>query len=136
MKEIKFRAWVEGEDGYKIAEVRRVALFGKHYYVYVAEDDYEYQIDAQCLMQFTGITGKDGKERYEGDLLGYTGEKQWPNKVLFEVFYHDGIGRFDCCRTHFQGSACGASYVPPLNSDHLEVVGNIYENPELLGGKR
>ena len=73
------------------------------------------------LMQFTGLKDKNGKEIYEGDILkicnGSLNCVAWmePNRVVtFEK------GAFTCPTWSF-------------DSTHwIEVIGNIYENPELL----
>ena len=62
------------------------------------------------LMQFTGLKDKNGREIYEGDVLktdwGYNGVVEW------DLFHFNKI----------QGTI----------SEECEIVGNIYENPELL----
>ena len=90
------------------------------------------------LMQFTGLHDKNGKEIYEGDLLQWSDEKGLASTVYFEVFYDDGnavnSNGFKCYRTHYKGNRCGG-YVPPFHHDSISkmiVIGNLYENPELL----
>jgi uncharacterized phage protein (TIGR01671 family) len=121
MREIKFKCW--DKDNKIMSESMDLGDYNleTHHTFYGNEG----------IMQFTGLLDKNGKEIYEGDLLGLTQELGQADRVFFEVFYHDGKGAFDCCRTHYQGNRCGG-YIPPLNSDHLEVIGNIYENPDLL----
>ena len=87
-----------------------------------------YNDDYVILMQSTGLKDKNKKLIYEGDLL------QWENDtgVYFEVFYDREQVGFKCCRTHYQGNRCGG-YIPSLEGDfRFEIIGNIYENPELL----
>jgi hypothetical protein len=127
MRELKFRAYKEDwpmahpeDDNVAGADLETIHDFIR-----------EKQKDGWNFLQYTGINDSKGEEIYEGDLLGFTDEKNSENKRLFEVFYHQGAGRFDCNRTHYIGNICG-TYIPPLNSDHLEVIGNIYENPELI----
>lgn len=69
------------------------------------------------LMQFTGLKDKNGKEIYEGDILEYV-ERDW-NKlkdltVRCDVVFEDG------------------AFKPSIDPENSEVIGNIYENPELL----
>ena len=80
-------------------------------------------IEVECvkedivLMQFTGLLDKNGKEIYEGDVLGVY-DRRW------EVVW-DGFG-FKCkSDQHF------TSHLNE-NDSKLEVIGNIYENPELV----
>lgn len=94
------------------------------------------------LMQFTGLLDKNRKEIYEGDLLRHPAKEKWDetNYVVFEVFFHDNdcadkhIG-FQFNRLHFQGSIAGYSQIEnflPKWTNKMEIIGNIYQNPELL----
>ena len=91
--------------------------------------------------QFTGLTDKNGKEIYEGDLLRLLAKDEWDkiNYSAFEVFFHDGdmaghhIG-FKMDRMYNFGSIGGGS-IPnflPKNTAKMEIIGNIHENKELL----
>lgn len=73
------------------------------------------------IMQCTGLKDKNGKEIYEGDILFASFREEYP-KVVFE----NGSFRAEC-----------DEYSLKLEdfADVFEVVGNIYENPELLGDK-
>jgi len=70
------------------------------------------------LMQFTGLLDKNGKEVYEGDIVTIL-SNGYPKEVKWEPRY------------------CGFNIRPNRrNAKGYEVIGNIYENPELLGGKK
>ena len=128
MREIKFRAWDK-----KYKEMIKDIWIAPEYDWNLFSDN-----DAMCerarpeqgqivLMQYTGLKDKNGKEIYEGDLLIFQGDRD----AMFEVFYNDIYGKFSCCRTHYLGSRCGG-YVPEIEDKKFEIVGNIYENQELL----
>lgn len=106
-----------------------------------------YNCEDYIWMQCTGLKDNNGKLIYEGDILRYPPQNkdEEKNYVACEVFFHNN----DCCDNHigfqmnryrFQGSLCGiANYGTkykfiPKNTERMEVIGNIYENPELLGG--
>lgn len=84
------------------------------------------------LEQYTGLTDKNGKEIYEGDILGgmfegcYVG---WCDTTKsFELFN---------CYEHYCMACDGDILWCELSDSNidLEVIGNIHENPELLEGK-
>lgn len=87
----------------------------------------EFIVDGKTVGQFTGLLDKNGKEIYEGDVIlqqGYSGKK--PMLVRFEH------GAF------VTGEHSGSSTAtrPMLIQKRCEVLGNIYENPELISKKQ
>lgn len=80
------------------------------------------------LMQSTGLTDKNGKEIFEGDILCDEGIEQENDFVYATVSYREGMWVCD----QITSDDCG--YGGALNefSDDYSVIGNIYENPELL----
>ena len=127
MREIKFRACHKGEK--IIVDVEEIDFMNKVInYIY---NDYEnnrqeivgaYFEDIE-LMQYTGLKDKSNKEIYEGDILFESfGEKYY--KVIFEN------GSF---RAEFDGDFEEHSFdLIDVVAQGYEVVGNIYENPELI----
>ena len=123
MREIKFRAWVK--DRKAIFEVVLINYVTKKvtyllervgHLLNIRHDKFN---DVE-LMQYTGLKDKNGKEIYEGDIF-YTGSK----KILYIVEWIDcGLKG----RQIKNKSWVGLDYW----KDDIEVIGNIYENPELL----
>ena len=124
MREIKFRVWHEESKmmhGVKgINFVRRGGLVDMSMFGYAP-------LNRVILMQFTGLRDKNGKEIYEGDIV----------KATLRFF-----GIVDQkCRVIFHNGSFGLQYgysidyfKPLATWDGIEVIGNIYENPELLRG--
>lgn len=112
MREIKFRAWRDGEMLYQQQEgtAYAAALFNRIY-------------SQHPVMQFTGLKDKNGKEIYESDVITtHTGKSMiigWSNKFASFVINRDGWAF-----QHWFGEAC--------DPGDCEVIGNIYANPELL----
>ena len=79
--------------------------------------------DNMILMQYTGLKDKNGKEIYESDVLTSETEKpmivKWSEKFASWCLYRDGW-----MFAHWFGESC--------EPEQCEVIGNIYENPELL----
>ena len=130
MREIKFRAWDKKYSvmwqGIELTKLLHYLIFQKmpNADAYRALKDHYGEIE---WLQYTGIKDKNGKEIFGGDLLCMSGD----TTAYYEVFYHDGEACFSCARSHYNSSRCGG-YIPSLDNNKLEVIGNIYENPELL----
>jgi hypothetical protein len=80
------------------------------------------------LMQYTGLKDKNGKEIYEGDMPSGTwagGYLLWCDKCKCITYQSNLIDCFQCL-----GEVTWAEIVEDI--DNIEIIGNIYENPELL----
>ena len=84
------------------------------------------------LMQSTGLFDKNGKEIFEGDILGIKTDEE---NAKVEVSWDDkhALFAFESKKHDVKGPLCelfeGISYP-------LKIIGNIYENPELEGVKQ
>ena len=103
MREIKFRAWDKDE-----ARWRTFSLFG----LACLELSWAFE-DFEHWREFTGLLDTNGKEIYEGDIVSF-----WDNYARREcklaVEYRDQYASFN------------------VSGEGYEIIGNIYENPELL----
>lgn len=86
-------------------------------------------VDPKTVGQYTGLKDKNGTKIFEGDIVD----------VLYDVNYigvaTERIGVFEVVHNGcFMGQKGGVRYhfIP---SDECTVIGNIYDNPELLGGE-
>ena len=123
MRDIKFRAWFGIPESHLAPSMTYldVSKFqDQEYFLIVRHSD--------NLMQYTGLKDKNGVEIYEGDLIkdSYTIDPA----TIFEVVYHLG---------GFTVKNIDSKYAQPASNDYFrafqdkcEVIGNIYENPELL----
>lgn len=124
MREIKFRAW---------------GLIGKKMYEsYVVDEDGMFCVnrdfsnncevsdqDKVIQMQFTGLIDKNGKEIYEGDIVRIYDFIKRESYLVSSIYYSE---RYAC----FSISGADDLSFYLLHKDYFEVIGNIYENPELL----
>jgi uncharacterized phage protein (TIGR01671 family) len=83
------------------------------------------------LMQYTGLHDKNGKEIYEGDIV-YCQTKYGKAKAIIKFIDGKFVAYWDSILTHPQNGHCIACY--EINK-RFEVIGNIYEDIELLGGE-
>lgn len=87
----------------------------------------------ETVGQFTGLTDKNGKKIFEGDIvkgdlgLGY-GDNE--NHIAYIEYQEDGMS---FCLVEILEEDFGKC---AEISDDLEVIGNIYDNPELLGEEK
>ena len=132
IRDIKFRAWNKNtKKMYKIGQI----TFEKGIWNY-QPDDREYigmSIPYQpsfILMQYTGLKDKNGKEIYEGDIVKIKHEYD-NTEYICEIIYLDGAFR---TKKFIFGSYYDCLYYWYADDCEIEVVGNIYDNPELLGG--
>jgi len=122
MREIKFRAWDTineamdfdihdrySDKGRGFTPLQYPACFGD----YVLDDSFE-------LMQYTGLKDKNGKEIYEGDILSIPPDK-YGDEERNVVEYGLGIYLLEEHGLHLNDW-----------NERGEVIGNIWENKELL----
>ena len=123
MRDIKFRVWHKGKK--IISEVFGIDILHKEIFFSNGDVDYCEISDFKYieLMEYTGLKDKNNKEIYEGDILFESfGEKYY--KVVFEN------GSF---RAEFEVDFEEHSFdLIDVVAQNCEVVGNIYENPELM----
>lgn len=81
------------------------------------------------VVRFTGLTDKNGKEIFEGDVVNISApEWEYQSYTRQEVFM-DARGWYPWTDVTDE---IGASYLASDNPKDIEVIGNIYESPELL----
>jgi len=138
MKEIKFRAWDKTYSlmNYKV-QVGNTDYADQNYTcnnIWVDYGDRKsvgwMNADDKCidLMQFTGMKDKNGKEIYEGDIVKHKFRRIWQTEQhTSQVVWDQGY----CCYYLFDGISNHR-----MRDDIIyEVIGNIYENPELSNTK-
>jgi len=119
---IKFRAWSEefkmmfysnsSDDPTHMTGEQRHSLCGNN--KPLGHLDYFFS-NKSPIMQYTGLHDKNGKEIFEGDLIrGFDWHNCNPSVVSWDV-----IG-----------------FRIPLMANAYEIIGNIYENPELIKGDK
>ncbi len=152
MREIKFRAWIKDapvgysdtgmyyqEDQYLSSFIRRI--YSQYMVSHPSYLDFELE---DRLMQYTGLKDKDGKEIYEGDIV------ENDNNIKLHIYFdnrdcsfrqssnlknpkNEGECNIQAIYPHERMDFSEKQYTNlPINFNNNKVIGNIYENPELL----
>ncbi|HFK2761565.1 TPA: YopX family protein [Enterococcus faecalis] len=127
----KFRAW-EPDVKYMNDQVRVTSnRFGSgEVWVEVTESFGWIELKPEHLMQSIGLKDKNGVEIFEGDIVQYRDGE----------YSYMGIVKRDCYQFFIDGIEPDDNYdfIDVSNTfdgtSSLEILGNIHENPELLGG--
>lgn len=114
MRKIKFRVWDNQNNNWlinqRIEDHPVELLYSDHkFYLKHSLDN----LDNYVMQQYTGLKDKSGKEIYEGDIMTFENQ---------EGVWKDQVGRNIEVKYPF---ICGNAHLG-------EVIGNIFENPELL----
>lgn len=127
----KFRVWMKSLKW--MCDVTNISFDSKFVDICQQGDTERYtemsvEFDEITLMQSTGLRDKNGKEVFVGDIIKCT------RGCLHEVYIEKEYGG-----TYFGGMP--AVYLKGLRegyawTEHEEIIGNIYENPELLEDKQ
>lgn len=128
-REIKFRAWDTHQK--KMHQVDQITLTATGWDIAYG---FGVCIPAQPhieIMQFTGRKNKNGEEIYEGDLFKCIYAFDGCTEHIFEVYWPEWASGFHL-KSH--GGKCQQPNVEKGVGDmtHLEIIGNIHENPDLL----
>lgn len=123
------------DDGSRTKEINeKIKNNIKHKIIFEVQGDWNMEnhiqladVKPETVGQYTGLHDKNGKEIYEGDIIKYRDSRgQHIEKVIFDKgCFYAGM--------HWGSSTRVAPKL--INTRITEVIGNIYDNPELLGGE-
>ena len=127
MREIKFRAWLKKEKKMVNVETLFIGINRLCFGNSKTEDLFFRDFEEVELMQYTGLKDKNGKEIYEGDivLIKLDETSTWYKTVVgFKkgAFIANLIDKEDYVYIFHHG----------FTGDDFEIIGNVYENKNLL----
>lgn len=129
-REIKFRAWDKKRKRYaKVIQTTNQGWKGYRDKTYITNGIMcfsKWVLSRFIIEQYTGLTDKNGKEIYEGDIVKMP---DWQVKPKYEKV------RFAKLSCGFEPFVCGCFECIAPDGEEVEVIGNIHENPELLEDK-
>ncbi len=114
-------------------------LNGRWVHGYLSDKNYindkslegEFLVDENTICQYTGLIDKNGKKIFEGDILRHADE------TILKTVWNDRKYGFaaQCVKGSVLLKDCKWG-LWEFESDEVEVIGNVFDNPELLGGTK
>lgn len=132
MRDIKFRVW--DKDSNKIYSqddfILTFDVVGED--IYLSKNDKIIPLYRYELMQYTGLKDKNGKEIYEGDIF-----KNCGGLIKLVVWKDNGFKAKYTFKRRYQGEEWNEHSFTDLRDTEskrwgVEIIGNIYENKDLL----
>lgn len=131
MREILFKAkridngeWVDGNY------VKKYDPSGKRHLILYVDNYVRWrcmEIDSKTLCQFTGLCDKNGKKIWENDILMAHLDDSYPEDVTYKTVEWGVAGW-----VAHEVNSVDREYLDKFDTEHFEVVGNIFDNKELL----
>lgn len=131
MREYKFRVWdTENKEMLKVQELDfEDTFYGGRLSIRTDQYNDYFDIEDMILMQYTGLKDKKQKEIYEGDIIFIKGETKLLD-IKGKVEYSNILAQFIITNT---GSIVNeAEPLGDYGEENIEVIGNEFDNPELL----
>lgn len=132
MREINFRGkrdydgkWIHGA----YISYSSINEAQSHYIIPKGNRTLFYRVIPETVGQYTGIEDKNGNKIFEGDIVKYSNILFSDKDIIGEIKYRNGS--FDFCDGSDDSSVAPLGFV----FDDIEIIGNIYDNPELLRGE-
>ena len=144
MREILFKAkrkdngeWAEG---YYLPGMKLPGYDGENDFIVMSDGDY-FAINPITLCQYTGLTDKNGKKIWENDILRYSYDYDGSpflkdgEEIKYRVgavFWSEWRGSWAVCGRGNKKCTNNDVFKYNRNPNRTEVIGNIFDNPELL----
>lgn len=130
-REIKFRGKRIGNGEWVEGDLTRYSKYMSYITVDLVEGEV-YEVLTPTVGQYTGLHDKNGTEIYEGDIIRTreTDADDW-EIYLVKYFGEQDYPAFDT-EPHIDCDSNGLSHA--MACCEVEIIGNIHDNPELIGG--
>ena len=128
MRTIKFRGKIKASGKWMYGDITR--LYEDEF---MQIDISDWDVFPETIGQFTGVVDRNGVEIYEGDIIQTYDSKGKP--ILHEVYYLESEARFATKLIGYENLNEGALTQKWINELDFEVIGNVFDNNELLQNK-
>lgn len=128
-REIKFRAFdTENKEMLEVQELDYEDSWNGQPMVRTTMYNDYFDTEKMILMQYTGLKDKNGVEIYEGDIV--------QTRIFEDSTSEKYVVKYDTDRAGFFpfacGDGCGCCETDVISVIYAEILGNIYDNPELI----
>lgn len=133
MREILFKTkridngeWVEG---------LLTVMWGQYHIINPNDENTAYPIDEKTICQYTGLTDKNGRKIFEGDIVTTKYELGRGGFYTFEVYYNENLCQFALTintGSYTKNKQYDWLQLTASKAKKIEVIGNVFDNPELL----
>lgn len=120
-REIKYRVWGKTEKEYIRYPFAWLSIFDAPNGLEIEENE------DLIIEQYTGLKDKNGKEIYEGDIMRF-------DAIDYEIYWSSDFSGWHNRRTDKGERIYGSNSFEEVTR-FGSVIGNIHENPELIGGE-
>lgn len=133
-REIKFRVWDSKNSVWCMVSLQ--ALFWNSSGNGGWSEDAKLSLNGPekefIFQQFTGLKDKTGREIYEGDIIEFTNSEWGEDEKFKSQVFFVGSSFNVWADGHINGDLCASLDDESWDFDNLKVIGNIFENSELL----
>lgn len=107
---------------------------GDHSIIYQTEPDIEKKVVyTDTLGQYTGLTDKNGAKIFEGDIVKFKYGDEFDKKIYYRNYAVEFINTYVTYGLRLRNGSVHFPFKKATASQHdAEVIGNIYDNPELV----
>lgn len=130
MREILFKAKRINNEEWVYGNYAFTDTNGEQHFIF-QNKAFEFEVIPETICQYTGLTDKNGNKIWENDIIWYFDDLADKDK-LDRIKFNETHASFT--RLHKSKMGLQYLYISESFANRVEVIGNIFDNPELLEG--